>query len=170
MYPNSPCDSPIWPGLFIADPNAMYGLKGEPTIIALSAYIDVLVCRPSIIEVGMPYEYSLQRGGSIKLGKNKDIVPSSMVCVTTWLTGKLVGCDGGIAIPGVVVETNVWLMPKAVTPMVVKVFAPPTVILIGWYSAFEALFRGGGTLWGDEFLDGLDILINLPLLRHINTQ
>lgn len=73
----------------------------------LFEYIDVLVCRSAIIAVGMPSRYSLPSEGSVKIGRNEGLVPYTMVCVTIRLTRKLVGCGGGIIIPGVVVKTNI---------------------------------------------------------------
>lgn len=43
IYPNPPCGCAIWLRLLKAYPNAKYGLRGDETIIVLSAYIDALV-------------------------------------------------------------------------------------------------------------------------------
>lgn len=46
----------------MANPDVVYWLTREATTVALSAYMDTLVCRPVINAVGMPYGYSLPPG------------------------------------------------------------------------------------------------------------
>lgn len=145
-------------------------MKGEDTPIAWYVYIDVLVCRFVIIVIGMTYGYSLPPEGSVKLGRDWGFAPHTVVCVITSLTWKLVGCGGFTTICGVVVKTNIWLTTWAFTSMIFEVLAPPSVSPIGCSYAFRALFWGGGTPWGDEFPNGLDILTNLPFLKCIKIQ
>lgn len=57
----------------MVDPDAKYGLRGDATVTILSAYMDTLVCRSSIIAVGMPLGYSLPTWGRIKFRRKEGL-------------------------------------------------------------------------------------------------
>lgn len=109
------------------------------TLIKKSS-VEALVCRPAINAVGISYGYSLPSGRSVKLGMNEGLVPSIKVCVTMGVVGEIVGYGGGITIIGIIVETNIWFVAGEVTPTVVKVLAPSTVIPTNCSYAFGASF------------------------------
>lgn len=75
------------------------------------------------------------------LGRKEGIWFLRTTCVTPGVVGMLVTSGGGTATSGNVVETNIWLITRAVTPTEVEVHAPLTIILIGFSAISGASFR-----------------------------
>lgn len=140
IYPTLSWGCTIRLGLLIADFDAKYWLKWYVVVISLFAYVDALVSRPTINAVHMPYGYSLQPGGNVKIRKKKRYrISYSSLCnpKSSWNTCYL---WWGTTTSDNFVETNNWLTKGVVTPIDIEVLATPTFASMGYSSIFGAFF------------------------------
>lgn len=142
IYAKPPCSCVIRSGLLITYIDDKYVLIGDAITIALPAYMDSLVYRPSIIAVGIPIGSSLPLRGNVRFKGKRGLGPPIRFGVALGVVGTFVTYGKETSTSGGTIDIVIWLITVEFSPTVVDVPALPTVKSIYYSSMVGALLRG----------------------------